>query len=124
MARGGAPEGGAGEVQAGGPAHHHESILGVWSIKNNTSKQSLTKPDILSTIVGQYRRLMSTCAVRAQAMCTLARVGLITPAARDAARRRQVAMRMEEQMRKERRAQWMASLQGPGWARRGRCHGL
>ena len=79
---------------------------------------------LLGTIVGQYRRLMSTCAVRAQAMCTLARVGLITPAARDAARRRQVAMRMEEQMRKERRAQWMASLQGPGWARRGRCHGL
>ena len=75
--RGGAPEGGAGEVQAGGPAHHHESILDVWSIKNNTSKQSLTKPDILSTIVGQYRRLMSTCAVRAQAMCT--RVVLITP---------------------------------------------
>ena len=59
-----------------------------------------------------------------EAMCTLARVGLIAPAARDAARRRQVAMRMEEQMRKERRAQWMASLQGPGWARRGRCHGL
>ena len=51
MARGGAPEGGAGEVQAGGPAHHHERILGVWPIKNNTSKQSLTKPDILSTIL-------------------------------------------------------------------------
>ena len=63
-------------------------------------------------------------AVRAQAMCILARVGLITPAAREAARRRQVAMRLEEQMREERRAQWMASLQGPGWARRGRCHGL
>ena len=27
---------------------HHERILGVWPIKNNTSKQSLTKPDILS----------------------------------------------------------------------------
>ena len=79
---------------------------------------------LLGTIVGQYRRLISTCAVRAQAMCILARVGLITPAARDAARRRQVAMRLEGQMREERRAQWMASLQGPGWARRGRCHGL
>ena len=79
---------------------------------------------LLGTIVGQYRRLISTCAVRAQAMCLLARVGLITPAARDAARRRQVAMRLEGQMREERRAQWMASLQGPGWARRGRCHGL
>ena len=71
---------------------------------------------LLGTIVGQYRRLVSTCAVRAQAMCTLARVGPITPAARDAARRRQVAMRMEAQMKEERRAQWMASLQGPGWA--------
>ena len=72
---------------------------------------------LLGTIVGQYRRLISTCAVRAQA-----RVGLITQAAREAARRRQVAMRLEEQMREERGAQWMASLQGPGWARRGRCH--
>ena len=57
-------------------------------------------------------------------MCTLARVGLITPAAREAARRRQVAMRMEAQMKEERKAQWMASLRGPGWARRGRCHGM
>ena len=79
---------------------------------------------LLGTIVGQYRRLLSTCAVRAQAMCTLARVGLITPASREAARRRQVAMRMEVQMREERKAQWMASLRGPGWARRGRCHGV
>ena len=47
-------------------------------------------------------------------MCTLARVGLITPAAKEAARRRQVAMRMEAQMKEERKAQWMASLRGPG----------
>ena len=53
-----------------------------------------------------------------------AKVGLITPAAREAARRRQVAMRMEAQMKEERKAQWMASLRGPGWARRGRCHGV
>ena len=51
-------------------------------------------------------------------------MGLISLAARDAARRRQVAMRMEAQMKEERRAQWMASIQGPGWARRGRCHGV
>ena len=55
------------------------------------------------------------CAVQ-QAMCTLARVGLISTAAREAARRRQVAMRMEAQMKEERKAQWMASLRGPGWA--------
>ena len=28
----------------------------------------------------------------------------------------------EEERRRERRAQWMASLAGPGWARRGGCH--
>ena len=73
-------------------------------------------------IVGQYRRLVSTTSVRAQAMCMLARVGLISPAAKEAAGRRAVAMRLEEEMRRERRAQWMASLAGPGWARKGNCH--
>ena len=57
-----------------------------------------------------------------QAMCLLARVGLIAPAAKEAAARRAVAMRMEEEMRRDRRAQWMASLAGQGWARRGGCH--
>ena len=79
---------------------------------------------MLGMVVGQYRRLISTTAVRAQAMCLLARVGLITPAAREAAGRRVVAMRREEEMRRERRAQWMASLSGPGWARSGNCHSL
>ena len=67
---------------------------------------------LLGTVVGQYRRLLSTTAVRAQALCLLARVGLITPAAREAAgrTRREVAMRQVEEMRRERRARWMASL--------------
>ena len=43
---------------------------------------------LLGTVVGQYRRLLSTTAVKAQALCLLARVGLIIPAAREAARRR------------------------------------
>ena len=79
---------------------------------------------LLGEVVGRYRRLVSTSAVRAAAMCTLARVGEITPAARAAAGRRQVAMRLETEMRQEAKAQWMAGLQGPGWARRGRSHGL
>ena len=74
---------------------------------------------LLGLIVGQYRRLLSVTAVRAQAMCLLARVGLITPAAKEAAVWRTVAMRMEEEMRRDRRVQWMASLAGPGSARRG-----
>ena len=77
---------------------------------------------MLGMIVGQYRRLVSTTAVRAQAMCMMARVGLISPAAKEAAGRRAVAMRLEEEMRRERRALWMASLAAPGWARRGNCH--
>ena len=51
-------------------------------------------------------------------------MGLITPAAREAAGRREVALRPVEEMRRERRAQWMASLAGPGWARGGNCHTL
>ena len=88
-----------------------------------TGRQEMIE-QLLGTVVRQYRRLLSTTAVRAQAMCLLARVGLITPAAREAAGRREVAkaMRQVEEMRRERRAQWMASLSGPGWARRGNCH--
>ena len=77
---------------------------------------------LLGMVVGQYRRILSTTAVRAQAMCLLARVGLVTPAAKEAAGRRELAMRMAEALKRERRAQWMASLAGPGWARRGNCH--
>ena len=39
-----------------------------------------------------------------------------------AAQRREVAGRLERELREERQAQWMASLRGPGWARRApRC---
>ena len=79
---------------------------------------------LLAEIVGRYRRLVSTCATRASAMCTLARVGEITLAAKAAAGRWQVAMRLEQEMRQEAQAQWMAGLHGTGWAQRVRCHGF
>ena len=60
---------------------------------------------LLRLVVGQYRRLLSVTAVRAQAMLLLARVGLITSAAKEAAARRAAAMRMEGEMRSDRRAQ-------------------
>ena len=41
------------------------------------------------------------------------RIQPLRSAAREAAGRRMVAMRREEEMRRERRAQWMASLSGP-----------
>ena len=53
---------------------------------------------LLGTVVGLYRRLLSTTAVREQALCLLARMGLITPAAREVAWRREVAMRQVEEM--------------------------
>ena len=87
--------------------------------------RSTGRPELegqLSVVVSQYRRLLSTCIVRAQAQCLLSRVGVISPQAREAAQRREVAGRMERQLREDRRAQWMASLRGPGWARQGRCH--
>ena len=43
---------------------------------------------------------------------------------RDAALRREMATRRERELREEKRAQWMSSLAGPGWARRGNCHTL
>ena len=60
---------------------------------------------LLGLVVGQYRRLLSVTAVRAQAMLLLAGVGLITSAAKEAATRRAAAMRMEGEMRSDRRAQ-------------------
>ena len=89
--------------------------------------RSTGRPELegqLSVIVSQYRRLLSTCIVRAQAQCLISRVGVITPQAREAAQRREVAGRLERQLREDRRAQWMASVRGPGWARAGRCHTL
>ena len=47
---------------------------------------------------------------------------VISPQARDAAKWREVSGRVERELREERTAQWMATLRGPGWARRGRCH--
>ena len=63
-----------------------------------------------------------SCIVRAQAQCLIFRVGVISPQAREAAKRREVSGRVERELREERTAQWMATVRGPGWARRGRCH--
>ena len=89
--------------------------------------RSTGRPELegqLSVIVSQYRRLLSTCIVRAQAQCLISRVGVISPQAREAAQRREAAGRMERQLREDRRANWMSGLRGPGSARGGRCHAL
>ena len=56
--------------------------------------RSTGRPELegqLSVIVSQYRRLLSTCIVRAQAQCLISRIGVISPQAREAAQRREVA---------------------------------
>ena len=63
--------------------------------------RSTSRPELesqLCVVVSQYRRLLSTTIVRAQAQCLISRIGVITPQARDAAKRREVAGRMERQM--------------------------
>ena len=48
---------------------------------------------LLGTTVGQFCRLVSTTILRAQAMCLISHVSLITPAAREAFARRQGSYR-------------------------------
>ena len=75
--------------------------------------RSTGRPELegqMSVIVSQYRRLLSTCIVRAQAQCLLSGVGVISPQAREAAQRREVAGRMERQLREDRRAQWICNF--------------
>ena len=55
----------------------------------------------LSVITSQYRRLLSTTVVRAQAQCLISGVGLISP---EAAKRLDVAGRMESELKEDRRA--------------------
>ena len=78
--------------------------------------------NMLGSIVSSYRRLLSTTAVRNQAICLINRVGLIAPEAREAAGRRCLAMKRDEDLRMERRTQWQSTLSLPGNARRGQCH--
>ena len=90
---------------------------------SRTSGQDVSEKK-LGTIVSQYRRLVSTTACRAQALCLLERISLITPEAKAAADRRVLTMRRDEQLRQERRSQWMAQLSRPGAGKRGDCHTL
>ena len=67
--------------------------------------RSTGRPELegqLSVIVSQYRRLLSTCIVRAQAQWLISRVGVISRQAREAARRREVAGRLERQLKEDR----------------------
>ena len=69
--------------------------------------RSIRRPELkghLSVIVSQYRRLLSTCIVREQALaqCLISRLGVISPRAREAAQKRKVAGRLERKLKEDR----------------------
>ena len=105
-----------------GPARFHSNVC--------RGQGGLSYEIFWSGNVGQpagfYREflpwLLSTTAVRNQALCLINRVGSIAPEARDAAWRRSLAMNRDEDLRLERRTQWQATLSMPGSARKGLCH--
>ena len=69
--------------------------------------------------MGQIRRDLSLDFVRAQALCTIARLGQLGEGARAAAQRRQQATREEEGRRREQQAHFQAHVQGRGVNRAG-----
>ena len=73
----------------------------------------------IGIIVGQIRRAFSTTCVRAQAQCLISRMNKLGQGYALAARRRQWAAKEEENMRRERQAQWIGRIRGKSLIRRG-----
>jgi hypothetical protein len=73
----------------------------------------------LGGTMGQIRRDLSLDFVRAQALCTIARLGQLGEGAREAARRREQATREEEGRRREQQAHFQAHVRGRGADRAG-----
>ena len=70
--------------------------------------------------MGETRRALSVTIVRANALCLLERLSQLGPGAGAAAKRRQVAVRMEERRRQDRQAFDLA-WQARGTSRVGRA---
>merc|ERR1712082_63886 len=64
----------------------------------------------LGVITGQVRRTLSTASVQAQSLCLLSRLDKMGEGQRAAVKRRQYAKRVEDQMKAERAAQWLAQI--------------
>ena len=77
-------------------------------------------PGHLGKLVGEIRRSVSVCVVRAQAVCLLERLAFLGPGARAAAERRQGNLRLMERRRHEAQAYQLA-FQARGLGREGRA---
>ena len=70
-------------------------------------------------VIGQVRRRLSCCFVRAQALCLLSRLGQLGPGAKAAAERRGQSVRVQTARRREAQAHWQAHIRGRGLGRAG-----
>ena len=77
-------------------------------------------PGQLGKLVGEIRRSVSVCVVRAQAVCLLERLAFLGPGARAAAERRKGNLRLIERRRREAQAHQLA-FQARGLGRWGRA---
>ena len=77
-------------------------------------------PGQVGKIMGDIRRALSVTIVRANAMCLLERLSQLGPGAGAAAKRRQVALQLEERRRQDRQAHDLA-WQARGASRVGRA---
>ena len=70
-------------------------------------------------VVGQIRRNLSTATIRAAMSCLLSRMNQCGEGAALAAKRREVNLREEELMRRERELQWISRVRGGPIIRKG-----
>ena len=73
----------------------------------------------LGQVMGQIRRILSCCFIRAQSLCLLARLCQLGPGARAAADRRVVSQKAEVARQREAQAHWLAHVRGRGLGRKG-----
>ena len=103
--------------------HFHQLILSFAESRVAALSRSQgweAGPGQLGKVVGETRRALSVTIVRANALCLLERLSQLGPGAGAAAKRRQVAVRMEERRRQDRQAFDLA-WQARGASRVGRA---
>ena len=109
--------------QFGEGSQHLHSLLRQLAEAKVLAKARASGEPALDSDVGislsHYRRVLSTTAVRAQATCLLTRMGHLGVAAREAAQRRNLAVRQEAALRNETRAFFQAHIRGRGFHRIG-----
>ena len=101
-----------------GSQHLHQLLYQLAEAKVTYHARSRGQPpsdaDVGLTL-SQFRRIISTVSVRAQASCLLTRMGHLDQGAREAASRRSLAVRQETNLRREMRAFHQAHNRGRGF---------